>query len=396
MFSDFTIVVGEEMSICFLSSLHPPLDKRVFDKEAISLKKAGFDVTHIAPSKEANFFEKNIKILTYPPPENIFSRIFQIPKIYNIAVKNNSYIYHCNEIDSWFVGILLRIFHGKKVVFDVHEHYPSVFAESRFPRWMHLGISAIVRLLLRTFSLFTDRIVFAKRSVALDFRGFEAKQVLVQNFTSLSYMKNAEEDSIQGIVQDSSSMIKAIHLGLISHIRGWPQLLEALARVKTQELDVHIVGTFNDGSRQAFETRLLSLGLETRVTIEEWMPFAQAYQRLLASHIGLVLFQPGIQNHVYALPHKIFDYMLAGLPVIAPSFAEEVAPIIEEADCGVLVDPSDPEQIAEALDYLATHPQERKRLGENGRRAVLDRYNWEAEAEKLIAMYVELYDSVKK
>jgi glycosyltransferase involved in cell wall biosynthesis len=138
------------------------------------------------------------------------------------------------------------------------------------------------------------------------------------------------------------------------------------------------------------------LGLETRVRVEEWMPFAQAYERILASHIGLVLFQPGIQNHVYALPHKMFDYMLAGLPVIAPAFALEVAPIIKEADCGILIDPSDPEQIANALDRLVVNAQERKRLGENGRRAVLEQYNWEAEAEKLVNMYVELAKSIKK
>jgi glycosyltransferase involved in cell wall biosynthesis len=177
-------------------------------------------------------------------------------------------------------------------------------------------------------------------------------------------------------------------------MRGWPQLIESLSIVDTKELVVRIVGDFNDGSYPAFEKTLIARGLEDRVIVEGWMAFNEAYERIRLSDIGLVLFQPGIQNHVYALPHKMFDYMLAGLPVIAPAFAEEVAPIIKQADCGILVDTSNPDEIAQAIDYLAANPVERKRIGENGRRAVIERYNWEAEAEKLIRMYKELEGDV--
>jgi glycosyltransferase involved in cell wall biosynthesis len=83
--------------------------------------------------------------------------------------------------------------------------------------------------------------------------------------------------------------------------------------------------------------------------------------------------------------------MMAGLPVVAPSFAEEVAYIVRETECGLLVDPSNPDEIAEVLDQLARDASLRRRLGENGRRAVLEKYNWEAEAGRLIQMYDELF-----
>ena len=120
------------------------------------------------------------------------------------------------------------------------------------------------------------------------------------------------------------------------------------------------------------------------------MPLKEMRRQLGEADTGLILFQPGIQNHIFAMPHKMFDYMRERLPVILPEFAVEVAPIVREEECGILLDPSEPQAIAAALDRLAADPELRKRLGENGRRAVFRRYNWEREFEKLLAVYRRL------
>jgi glycosyltransferase involved in cell wall biosynthesis len=151
-----------------------------------------------------------------------------------------------------------------------------------------------------------------------------------------------------------------------------------------------VVGEFNDGSKADFDARVVELGLGDRVSTEDWMPYDRVLEEIQASHAGLVLFQPGILNHVYALPHKMFDYMLAAKPIVVPAFAEEVADITRESDCGLLVDSAEPRAVAAAFDRLADDAGLCARLGRNGREAVLTRYNWEAEAEKLIAMYREL------
>jgi glycosyltransferase involved in cell wall biosynthesis len=91
----------------------------------------------------------------------------------------------------------------------------------------------------------------------------------------------------------------------------------------------------------------------------------------------------------------MFDYMMAGLPVVVPSFAEEVSRIVREYDCGLTVDSSDPAELAHVLDRLASDPSLRRRLGENGRRAVLDKYNWEVEGGRLTRMYDELIGKVQ-
>lgn len=378
------------LTICFLSSKHPPLDKRVFDKEAVSLARAGFRVIHLAPGEAGEKLEQEVRIITYRPPRGIIGRILQIPRLYRAAANLSADCYHCNEVDSWLVGVLLKLFRHKQVVFDVHEHYPSTFAQSRFPGWSHSFVAGTIRLIFRLLVRYTDRLVFAKRSVVSDFRGSEVKQVLVQNFTSLAFQDPDENRRRREQDPASSSRVTAIHLGLFSRLRGWPQLLEAVQILNMEKLHLTIIGTFNDGSKADFDQQVAALGLSDRIFFREWLPFEEAYRYIQASDIGLVLFQPGVQNHVYALPHKMFDYMLAELPVIAPAFAEEVASIISEADCGVLVDPSDPADIARALGLLVSDAGERRRLGENGRHAVLAHYNWEAEAEKLVTMYQEI------
>jgi glycosyltransferase involved in cell wall biosynthesis len=148
-----------------------------------------------------------------------------------------------------------------------------------------------------------------------------------------------------------------------------------------------VIGECNDGSQTAFDARVAELGLQSRVRTMGWIAAADAFREVARADIGLVMFQPGFRSHTDSLPHKLFDYMLAGLPVIVPDFGVEVAGIVREAGCGLLVDPSDSGAVANALGTLARNPEERRRMGDNGRRSVLEKYNWEAEAKELLGMY---------
>jgi glycosyltransferase involved in cell wall biosynthesis len=83
--------------------------------------------------------------------------------------------------------------------------------------------------------------------------------------------------------------------------------------------------------------------------------------------------------------------MLVGLPVVASDFPL-YKEVVESSRCGLLVDPTRPEEIARAMEHLIEHPQEAKQMGENGRRAVLEKFNWEKESQRLL----QIYDTVLK
>ena len=109
---------------------------------------------------------------------------------------------------------------------------------------------------------------------------------------------------------------------------------------------------------------------------------------LATSTAGLVLFLPA-PNHVDSQPNKMFEYMSAGVPVIASNFPLW-REIIEKNKCGLCVDPTDPKEIAGAITHFVNNPNVAKEMGKNGQRAIEKKYNWKVEEAKLLSLYENL------
>ena len=377
------------MKICFLSSMHPPYDKRVFEKEAVSLALEGHDVVHLCPDDAEGAHEKKgVTLVTYIKKAGIKARLFQLFSLYQRALNVDADAYHCNEVDSWIIGVLLKIRHGKKCIFDVHEHYPSTFSDGRLPSFLKPIMASLIKTLFKILLPYTDNLVFAKRTVAGDFPNSSEKQVLVQNFTSLSEITLPENRTCR----NHSDKMTIVHLGLIGKIRGWPQILEAMS-LSNADIHLHIIGTINDGSEADFWKQVEKYKLKKRIKISEWLPFHEAFAHLIKADVGLIAFQPNITNHIFALPHKMFDYMAAGMAIVIPKDAMEIAPIVQENECGLLIDSSNPQDMADKFKHLYSNPADALNMGMKGQHAVKSAYNWEIEVQKLFKMYQDLENS---
>jgi glycosyltransferase involved in cell wall biosynthesis len=110
--------------------------------------------------------------------------------------------------------------------------------------------------------------------------------------------------------------------------------------------------------------------------------------RRAAAGLALLHAEP---NYITAQPVKVFEYMCAGLPVIA-SDLPGCREIIKTARCGLLVNPLEPRDIAQAIAHLWANPDEAKAMGQRGFEAVQERYNWASQEKILLRLYQSLCD----
>lgn len=367
-----------------LSAAHPPSDLRVVGKEGAALAAAGWRLRHICPGDAATAPRSHagVAIETYARRPGWRGRILGLRALARRAAESGAAVIHASEPDAWLAAILAARRSGARVVLDVHEHYPSRL-DHRLPAPLRPVARGAIRLACRWMARRADAIVVAKDGLAEDFSA-PARTIAVRNYAApVALTPRAHE----------AGTVTLVHLGAFGRARGWPVLLDALAR-PGGDTRLLAIGRFTDGSEAAFHDRVAALGLGHRVETMGWMEHADALARAARCDIGVVLFQPGARNHDLALPHKLFDAMLAGIPVIAPRFATEVAAIVTDAECGVLVDPADPADIAAAIARLGD-PRLRAAMGARGRGAALTRYSWTGEAARLVALYDRLIPRVE-
>ena len=357
-----------------LSAAHPPADTRVVRKEGAALAAAGYRVVHLCPGgADAPAAVDGVAIVTHR-----HRRLRGLLRLARDAAALRPAVIHASEPDAWLAALVAARRCGARVVLDVHEHYPSRL-DARLPGMLRplarAGIAAACRLMGRA----ADAVVVAKDGLEGAFAG--ARIVAVRNYAPAPVAPPRTH---------ASGPLVLGHLGAVTRARGWPCMLEALAR-SAPGTRLRLIGRFTDGSEAAFHAHAAALGLSARVEVTGWLPQDAALARLRDCDMALVLFQRGEENHRLALPHKLFDAMAAGLPVIAPAFAEEVAAVVRRAGCGLLVDSGDAAAVATAVGALAD-PARRAAMGGAGWRAARGGFAWEGEAARLVALYRGLLD----
>jgi glycosyltransferase involved in cell wall biosynthesis len=165
--------------------------------------------------------------------------------------------------------------------------------------------------------------------------------------------------------------------------RGLLQMVRAVALVPG--LRLVLCGRFEDAALEAAVRaepgwgRVQWLGQVGREPVREVMACASA---------GLVTLLP-MPSYLDALPIKMFEYMSAGLPVVASDFPLWRG-IVQRHRCGVVVDPADPAAIAAAIGSILDDPARAQAMGDAGRAAVLTAYRWPVAERELLALYDRL------
>lgn len=356
--------------VLMLSAAHPAEDVRIVVKQGAALAAAGWRVVHLAPGTAAGT-RHGVELRSHGGAGRSWrARLRGIPALARQAAALRPTVIHAHEPDSWAAALLAARRCGARVVLDVHEHYPSRL-DARLSRPLRPVAHLVLMALCRLAAARADAVVVAKDGLEADF----GRCVKVRNY--------AEDAGVVPRVH-APGPPRLVHLGALGAARGAFTMLDALALLP--EARLVLVGHFTDGSEPAFDARAQALGVAARIEKTGWLPRTAALEEAARCDIALVLFQPGVENHRLALPHKLFDAMLCGLPVIVPTFAEQVARTVAEAGCGVALDTGDAGSVARAVAALAD-PARRAALGLRGRAAAQARFAWAGEAARLVALY---------
>jgi glycosyltransferase involved in cell wall biosynthesis len=167
------------------------------------------------------------------------------------------------------------------------------------------------------------------------------------------------------------------------------QLIEAVALLTRGVLVV-----LGDGPLlQQMKRDISQLGLTQRVHLLGRVSMAELPSYTAAANVGVALIQNVCLSYYYCLPNKLFEYLQAGVPVVASDFPE-IRRVVQEFEVGELVDPSRPTEIAGAIQRLIDDPARYARLCLNARKAA-ERMNWEQEEERLIHVYDKVQQAMR-
>jgi len=365
----------DNTKICHLTSAHDRYDDRIFLKECKTLSNAGFDVNLIVANGKGNEVVDKIKIYDVGKPINRKERMLKTTKkIFKKALEMNADIYHFHDPELIPVGLKLKKL-GKKIIYDVHEDLPRQLLSKPY---LNKFILKILSLFIEIYENYSakrfDFIITATPYIRDRFNKINKNTIDINNYPLLKEFTNIEHNYKQ--------YNNICYVGGITRVRGIVELIKAIENL---DVTLHLAGEFeNEELKKEVENfngwkKVKYYGFVNREKIKEILSICK---------IGIVTLFP-VKNYLVGLQVKLFEYMSASLPVIASNFPLWKE-IVEKNNCGICVDPTNPEEIAKAIEYLITHPAEAKKMGENGKTAVLEKYNWEKESEKLIEIYTRL------
>jgi len=364
------------LKVVHLTSVHIRYDTRIFFKMCKSLVSNGYNLSLVVADGKGDEIKDGVSIVDagVTTGGRLSRMIKTTSRVFEKAKELNGDIYHIHDPELIPAGLKLKKL-GKKVIFDSHEDVPKQILNKPYLNKVSKRIlSKIFEWYEYCFLPKFDYLIAATPFILNKLLKINPNAVDINNFPLLNELK------ISNWMHKENTVA---YIGGISEIRGIKEVILALSY--TQNVRLNLAGSF---SEKIFEEKIKKYENWSKVNTLGFLNRQQVSEVLAKSHAGIVTLYP-VTNYITSLPVKMFEYMSAGLPVIASNFSLW-REIIEGNQCGICVDPLNPKAIGDTIQYLIDNPQKAKQMGKNGRKAVELKYNWSMEEKKLLTLYKNL------
>lgn len=366
------------MKVCHVISGYFRNDARNFQRQALSLKKAGYDVCFVTNDGEPDEVLEGIPFISckarYPRWKTLIAAKHQfLPELRRVDA--DVYQLHSPELLP-LAAPLQRL--GKGVVYDAHEDLPRHLLEKEWvPGPLRRPLSWLAERYLHAVLARVDEVISPHSHVVADLRSKTKRGVLVANFPLIGEMHDVSPEEF------AARPPAVCYTGTVYAYSNQEATLDAIAGLPT--VQYRVAGYIDPEHRVALSrrpgfARAEYLGRLGRADLRRF------YQSSVA---GLAIYDYKL-NLGWRLgsygTNKVFEYMEAGLPIICTDYTLW-RDIVDRYDCGICVEPGSVEGIRSAIAELTGDRARAYRMGQNGRRAVLEEYNWASEERKYLRVY---------
>jgi glycosyltransferase involved in cell wall biosynthesis len=284
-------------------------------------------------------------------------------------------IIHCHDLWVLPAAVLAAIFTKCKLIYDAHEYYPGleIFTRNKIKKniWILFEYLAIPQVnILLTVSEPLANLYHEKYP--------KLKQIeVIRNLPKIEIPK--KDFSIPDVNFHHKKII--LYQGHFRPGRGLENLIDSLPQVPEAQLVLIGGGELEDKLKRRVE----KCQLKDRVIFAGYIATEQLISATACADLGIALFEPTSINYAYALPNKFFEYIMAGIPVLASNI-DTFQAYIDKYKVGLTVDPFDIGEIANTIKLMISNDVKLNEWRKNTQ-AASKKLNWEMESKKMNRIY---------
>jgi glycosyltransferase involved in cell wall biosynthesis len=393
--------MGKPRTILMLLDKEYPGDNRV-RREAVGLIEAGWRVRLLARNREGHArFEQvdgiEVGRLPYFPAlgrraNHLLSKPIHLNPLYARLLRQMirdeaPAALHAHDLPLARLALRWGRRLGIPVVLDFHENYPAMVhsLQQQGPLVGLLRRVGYFERLERQCARAADRILVVcdEQKPRLQAMGVAPERLVVIGNTLDPAIFPGE------VVKAEPPGFNLLYTGIFAENRGLDTVIAAMPRILEKVPDCRLILAGTGVMLEDLRSQAQRLGVGEAVDFRGWVSFSRFPELIAQSHVCLVPHKPDEHTDT-TYPNKIFEFMYFGKPLVVSDARPLRRIAVEEADAGLSFESSSPESFARCVLHLYDHPDERRRLGRNGRRCIAERYRWDFDLARLRGVYREL------